>query len=805
MDIGEAGLKASLLLDGEDRLLEANRDAEVFLEKPFEEVRKAGLAEANHSLYVALKDLIAKTKRGRGVEDYALPYKLGKHLMRVNVSITPYPLDALGTTGSMITISTGEARGVVEKPEAKKEIITTPEKPKERGNLWEFLHPLAEPAFLLDMEANFAYINPVMSSLMGYSPEDMVGRPLSFFMHKEEAKLSLASLVEAACSAPWRGEIEFGRSDGGTVNIIVTVDLANKKAKGKPIKSDKLLGIGRDFTVEARIRKEREEELRRVWSLMEGVGVAVACFTPDLRVTLLSDSACQLLRTTRDRAIGTLLPELFQGEATKEIADLVDLALKGEEVKGAEIQLGQAKDRQRVFNVDVKLGFKTEGKPREYMVLMREATAELSEKEKARSGLLAVQQKSELLEMAVRSQNLEWFLGDCLALLERETACSASTVFLLNEREALLKSSRGLDHGDRAVLKALRLKPGYVKVCDFTRLKLEIHGGVPKKGWKETQRILDKADALLPLFREKRWRNILIVPFKAGDMEGGIVLIDYDADKLGQVDDYLFRSVNEVIASVLPTLMQRELDSSRIKDELEHLKLSRPRSVESPTEGKREEAPEVGKETGEPETGPEAAAEVARNLIEVAREAKRTERTPDHLTLWKEEASHRPVPSSKGIDVSALVWELKEYYSRRGHKGEIFLELEEDLPKLHTDKKLLRDSLMHLLENAMRFSPSGAPVILGVERWGDEVLLRVEDQGPGIAGEIIEDVMRAEIEDKSKGRPKEKSQQERPLGLVITRKYVVAMGGDFSIKTRPDEGTTTFIRLRVLPFIGEGL
>mgnify|MGYP007068802571 CR=1 FL=1 len=38
---------ASLLLDGEDRILEGNRDAEVFLEKLLEAVRKATLHTAN--------------------------------------------------------------------------------------------------------------------------------------------------------------------------------------------------------------------------------------------------------------------------------------------------------------------------------------------------------------------------------------------------------------------------------------------------------------------------------------------------------------------------------------------------------------------------------------------------------------------------------------------------------------------------------------------------------------------------------------------------------------------------------------
>jgi len=161
----------------------------------------------------------------------------------------------------------------------------------------------------------------------------------------------------------------------------------------------------------------------------------------------------------------------------------------------------------------------------------------------------------------------------------------------------------------------------------------------------------------------------------------------------------------------------------------------------------------------------------------------------------------RSVPSSKGIDLAALLRDMKEYFGRGERKGEIFLEIEEDLPRLHTDKRLLREALMQLIDNAHKFSPPDAPVVLGAERWGDEVLLRVEDQGPGIPVEVVEEIMRRELD--------EASQEDRARigtsGLFLCRKYVAAMGGDLSVKGRPDEGTTAFIRLRVLPFIGEGM
>lgn len=202
-----ATLNASLLLDGEDRILEGNRDAEVFLERPLEEVRKAPLYKANPPLYLALKELLTKTKRGRGVEDYAMAYKVGKRLMRLNINMSPYPLEALGTTGTLVTISSAGLRPTPERRAQKEEAPTTPDL-EEAFGLPQLLGIMAEPAFILDFDANFTYANPAMCVLLGHEQEELVGRPLSFFMHRDDAKQALNSLVEAASTAPWRGELE---------------------------------------------------------------------------------------------------------------------------------------------------------------------------------------------------------------------------------------------------------------------------------------------------------------------------------------------------------------------------------------------------------------------------------------------------------------------------------------------------------------------------------------------------------------------------------------------------------------------
>ena len=808
-------LNASLLLDGEDRILEGNRDAEVFLERPLEEVRKAPLYKANPPLYSALKELLAKTKRGRGVEDYAMAYKVGKRLMRLNINMSPYPLEALGDTGTLVTINSVGMRPLPEPRAAKEEAPPAPV-PEEALGLPQLLDIMVEPAFILDLDANFTYANPVMCSLLGHEQDEIIGRPLSFFIRREDAKKALDSLVEAACAAPWRGELEFNRGDGTASCVAVSIN-ALKAGRGKV---KQLLGIGRDYTTEARIRREREDELQRVWSLLERVGVALACFTPDFRITLLSHSAEEALYTTSDRAIGTPLPDLFPPDARQEITSLLERAVGGEEINEAMVQAGKKKERRTVF-MSIKPAVTANGRTREYMALLREATRELSEMEEAEALLKVYRRKEKIMERAVRNPEPEAFMGQCLQDLQEEFGCNAAGLYTLEHGGAVLRAQLNLEGGEAKTLSTLKLRPGHTRLCGMlVRLTVEIHGGVPRRGWDEVHSFIERADTLLPILRERRWRNLVVFPMRSeGETVGAVALADCDPVKMDLASDLALTAVGEAVASAVKAMEDR----SAVPAPEEVTGEDRPVFTTTPTPMPtitRKGAPETPVEKTpsangipEEEPAPEESdgggviptlapiREREHDYFEIAKELKGDESPPDNLALFGESTLERSMPSPKGIDLSTLLWDMKEYFGRGERKGEIFLEIEEDLPRLHTDKRLLREALMQLIDNAHKFSPPDAPVVLGAERWGDEVLLRVEDQGPGIPAEVVEQLMRNE--------PDEESAEDRAKigisGLYLCRKYVAAIGGDLSIKGKPEEGTTAFIRLRVLPFIGEGL
>jgi PAS domain S-box-containing protein len=130
---------------------------------------------------------------------------------------------------------------------------------------------------------------------------------------------------------------------------------------------------------------------------------------------------------------------------------------------------------------------------------------------------------------------------------------------------------------------------------------------------------------------------------------------------------------------------------------------------------------------------------------------------------------------------------------------QLSLELQADVPQfISTDESKLRQVLMNLLSNALKFTESGRVIVrVGVEREDrnaevdeDRSLVRlvfaVEDTGAGIAPDELKILFNAFSQTET-GR---KSQQGTGLGLAISREFVRLMGGDLTLETQVGQGTT---------------
>lgn len=107
--------------------------------------------------------------------------------------------------------------------------------------------------------------------------------------------------------------------------------------------------------------------------------------------------------------------------------------------------------------------------------------------------------------------------------------------------------------------------------------------------------------------------------------------------------------------------------------------------------------------------------------------------------------------------------------------------------KLSGDPDRLRDILRNLIENAVKYAPSGGTIEIGAQEYGDSTVVEVRDRGVGIAEEHLPYIFDRfyRVED-----PKAPEAGGSGLGLYIVQALMRAHGGTIDVRSTPGRGTT---------------
>jgi len=152
------------------------------------------------------------------------------------------------------------------------------------------------------------------------------------------------------------------------------------------------------------------------------------------------------------------------------------------------------------------------------------------------------------------------------------------------------------------------------------------------------------------------------------------------------------------------------------------------------------------------------------------------------------------------FNFSALLNDLAALFRLRAETKGLRFEMlvdGESAPYIVADEGRIRQALINLLGNAIKFTRSGH-VILGVtlhQRNANGLWLsvRVEDTGAGITSEEQKGLF-APFSQASRGR---EIQKGTGLGLAITRSYARLMGGDVTVSSSPGEGSIFYFEIPV--------
>ena len=118
---------------------------------------------------------------------------------------------------------------------------------------------------------------------------------------------------------------------------------------------------------------------------------------------------------------------------------------------------------------------------------------------------------------------------------------------------------------------------------------------------------------------------------------------------------------------------------------------------------------------------------------------------------------------------------------------------DQPLPPVRADRRRLKQVLANLLSNAVKYNRPGGSVVVRAAVQGGRVQLDVSDTGRGMKAEQLDRLF----------QPFERLGAQRGpvagtgLGLALSRQLLEAMGGQISVSSTPERGSTFRLQLPV--------
>ncbi|HEY8859263.1 MAG TPA: ATP-binding protein [Gaiellales bacterium] len=182
-------------------------------------------------------------------------------------------------------------------------------------------------------------------------------------------------------------------------------------------------------------------------------------------------------------------------------------------------------------------------------------------------------------------------------------------------------------------------------------------------------------------------------------------------------------------------------------------------------------------------------AEDRRELLDTIRvEVRRLERVIDNLLALSRLQAGAVAPVPEVWTVDDLIYGALDEVGSSTER--VNVSVPADAPPVLVDAVQVRQILVNLIDNALKFSPPQSPVSVRVTRTRKEVIIRVIDQGRGVPENELEHV----FEPFYRGAPAQ-DQTGTGLGLAIARGFAEANGGRLWAESRPGQGACFAIAL----------
>jgi PAS domain S-box-containing protein len=279
---------AIVFLDPDLRIASWNKGAEAIYGYAPEEV----LGKSSDVLIPADATGESRGLRGRSVAGGEVRHyetqRLHKDGSLIDVAITAFAvIDAAGDVAGATTIT----RDITQRMRAERALAVSDERYR------EILDTTPDGVWRVDAENRTDYVNPRMASMLGYSPEEMIGRELSDFMDPEQFEIAQEDMARARRKGRF-AVVENGlvRRDGTRCWVRVShtalTDAHGRHTGGMAIMSD--ITASKAQAVELRASEHF------LAALTDSMAEGMFAFDRDGHVTYMNQAAEKLLGWTKE-------------------------------------------------------------------------------------------------------------------------------------------------------------------------------------------------------------------------------------------------------------------------------------------------------------------------------------------------------------------------------------------------------------------------------------------------------------------------------------------------------------------------
>jgi signal transduction histidine kinase len=186
-------------------------------------------------------------------------------------------------------------------------------------------------------------------------------------------------------------------------------------------------------------------------------------------------------------------------------------------------------------------------------------------------------------------------------------------------------------------------------------------------------------------------------------------------------------------------------------------------------------------------------AETREHYERMAGEVERLIRLTSNL-LYMASADAGREPDRKPVELDVVCLEVLRQSRDLRHDVKVALG-KEDQVTVVGDRDQLKQMVLNLVENAIKYTPSGGQVSLSLQRNGTHAEMKVVDTGPGIPPEVVPHIFQRFYRGNQRGL-----MGGTGLGLAIADRIARAHGGEIRVDSKVGKGSTFSVWL---PLVGD--